>query len=97
MKIELLKEENFRALVDSYAVLFSEDSAELMVQRALRAHANNLGGCISCVFSRFAEPAPVENENHMDFFKRIWFQRACVLGLREDKCNEHLEFPPQKE
>ena len=97
MKIGLLKEENFRALVESYSVLFSEDSAELMVEKALRAHARQCGGCISCVFSRFNEPKLEKDKSHNEFQSEMWLHRSCVLGLKQDICGEHLDFPLQKD
>lgn len=82
-----LVEENFKALVDSFAVELLKDSAYEMVERALKGHARKWGGCISCVFSRrHPETRPEDTQNW-------WYRRKCTLGLKQDTCGKHLAFP----
>ena len=89
-KIELLQEENFQALINSYAIRFMEDSAETMVEKALRGHAKLWAGCVSCVFSRaYKNPLPKGDP------AAEWTRRTCILGLRQDTCGEHLDFPKE--
>jgi len=90
-KIELLRQENFQALINSYAVRFVEDSAEMLVEKALRGHAKLWGGCVSCVFSRACKtPLPKAD------YAAEWTRRNCVLGLEQDTCGEHLDFPKEE-
>lgn len=87
---ELLQLENFKSLIISYASELFEDSAEEMTEKALRGHAREWGGCISCVYSRRHPEAFPDNKENW------WLRRHCVLGLKQDSCNEYLRFPEKK-
>lgn len=94
-EIEAMRKENFEALVSSYSVELVEDSAERMAEMALRGMAKQWGGCISCVFSRRREQRQNE-EAAMPGTSGFWTRRACVLGLSQDTCGEHLSFPEEE-
>jgi len=86
---ETMAAANFARLVDSYADDFLDMGGEVasaMAEKTVRGAAKRFGGCISCVFSRKRQAVrSYESEGPL--------VRTCVLGLAQDSCESHMEFP----
>lgn len=85
-----LQKDNFESLKISYACEIIEDNRLEMAEIALRNHAKQFSGCISCVFSRNTR----KGNNPED--REFWTSRKCILGLKQETCNSHMEFPKIK-
>lgn len=72
------------ALVDSYIGLVEGDWEAC--EKALRTHARQFGGCISCIYSRM-HPEGLSRKGNP------WYMRTCILGLKQDTCGMHEDFP----
>jgi hypothetical protein len=75
----------FGNLISSYAYLCDGLSDE-EIEKALRSHAKQWGGCISCRFS-IAHKDCKEREGN------IWYYRSCQVGLKQETCEMQEQFP----
>jgi len=74
----------FGNLINSYA--YRTELDDDLVEKALRAHAQKWGGCVSCRYSICHPMADTYSGN-------IWLLRSCQLGLNQNECTMHERFP----
>lgn len=74
-------------LIISYA-RYCDGLSDEEIDRALRAHAQRWGGCISCRYSIAHPSCHVRDGN-------IWYKRGCQVGLSQDNCPMHTPFPKE--
>ena len=76
----------FGKLITSYVCLCGLSDAE--AERALKAHAQRWGGCISCEYS-------IADQEAIGRGKNIWYARSCQVGLLQDDCGMYTSFPQE--